>query len=103
MRLHQATVFVVGLFFMFLEIHLDCCSIYIVYSGYLRFSSPDFVLKLVSKFRVLVKIMSADFRLIPFSSQYHHFKWWFDNAPIRGQYLQHLKGGAESLQLAASR
>ena len=37
------------------------------------------------------------------SSQYHHFKWWFDNAPIRGQYLQHLKGGAESLPLAASR
>jgi len=36
-------------------------------------------------------------------SQYHHFKWWFDNAPIRGQYLQHLKGGAESLPLAASR
>lgn len=37
------------------------------------------------------------------SSHDHHFKWWFGFAPIRGQYLQHLKGGAESLLPAASR
>ena len=26
-------------------------------------------------------------------SQDHHFKWWFDNAPIRGKYLRPPKGG----------
>ena len=31
--------------------------------------------------------------IMPFQSQDHHFKWWFDNAPIRGKYLRPPKGG----------